>query len=211
MPSDAKPPTRRAPSQARSQHTLEVIFEATRRVAAEQGVEHLTTNRIAERAGVSIGTLYQYFPTREAIVDAIVQRERARLMRELEALLSTAQDATTPARDIVRAFVRLYVRAFTADDPGHRALVRLAWQSDHLGATVHSLREAAERIGVHLQRAMHPQLRPPSPTQVFVLTRALMGTVRAAVLEDSALLGTPAFEEELTRVCWALLAADSVG
>lgn len=209
MPTGPKPATRRAPSQARSQQTLEVIFEATRLVAAEQGVEMLTTNRIAERAGVSIGTLYQYFPTREAVVEAIVQRERQRLIRELEALLSTAQDPTTPAREILRRFVEHYVRAFAGDEPGLRLLVRLAWQADHLGATVHTLREAAERIGAHLQRAMHPQLRAPSPTQLFVLTRALMGTVRAAVLEDSPLLGTPAFEEELTRVCWAVLAADA--
>jgi hypothetical protein len=48
-------------------------------------------------------------------------------------------------------------------------------------------------------------LRQPTPAQAFVLTRSRMGTVRAAVLEDSALLGSAAFEDELVRMGWALL------
>lgn len=205
--SDRKTSTRRAPSQARAQHTIDVIFEATRLLAGEDGAQQLTTNRIAERAGVSIGTLYQYFATKEAIVAAMVQHERAKVMGQLEALLSAADLPDRSAREVVSAFVRVYVQAFAGPDPGMRAIVKLAWQTDHLEATVHSLREAGERIGVHLQRLAHPELRPPTPTQVFVLTRALMGTVRAAVLEDSVLLGTAAFEEELGRICWSLLGA----
>ncbi|MDP9933498.1 hypothetical protein [Variovorax paradoxus] len=54
----------------------------------------------------------------------------------------------------------------------------------------------------------HPALRPPTPAQTFVQTRALKGTVRAAVLEDSPMLGSSEFEAELARMCWSLLAAD---
>jgi AcrR family transcriptional regulator len=207
-PSDRKPPTRRAPTQARSQHTIDAIFEATRLLAAEQGVEQLTTNAIAERAGVSIGTLYQYFSTREAVVEALVRSERAAVMRQLESLLAREFTPQSSAREVLRAFVHVYVQAFAPADRGRRALARMAWQADHLDATVHTLREASERIGQHLQRLQHAELRAPTPTQIFVLTRALMGTVRAAVIEESAVLGTSAFEEELTRVCWSLLEAD---
>lgn len=200
--------SRRNPSQGRAQHTVAAIFEAAVLLAAEEGGEALTTNRIAERAGVSIGTLYQYFPTREAIVEAMVKEERARVMRELDALLARTGEPGWPPQAVVREFVRVYVGAFASAEPGRRALVKLAWRADHLESAVQSLREAGERIALHLQRISHPALRPPTPAQAFVLTRALMGTVRAAVLEDSPVLGSSEFEAELVRMCWALLAAD---
>lgn len=199
---------RRNPSQGRAQHTVAAIFKATGLLAAEEGGEALTTNRIAERAGVSIGTLYQYFPTKEAIVEAMVKEERARVMRELDALLARTGEPGWPPDAVVREFVRVYVDAFASADPGRRALVKLAWRADHLESAVQSLREAGERIALHLQRLAHPALRPPTPAQAFVLTRALMGTVRAAVLEDSPVLGSSEFEAELARMCWALLAAE---
>jgi AcrR family transcriptional regulator len=204
----AAPRSRRKPSQGRAQHTVAAIFEAAGLLAAERGEEALTTNLIAERAGVSIGTLYQYFPTREAIVEAMVMQERARVMRELDALLKRfGEKDAPPPESVVRAFVHVYVSAFAGSDPGRRALVRLAWRNDHQQSAVHSLREAAEHIALHLQRIAHPALRAPTPAQTFVLTRALMGTVRAAVLEDSPVLGSAEFEAELVRMCWALLAA----
>ncbi|MDM0033273.1 TetR/AcrR family transcriptional regulator [Variovorax sp. J22P271] len=209
MPSPTGFRPRRSPTQSRAQHTVAAIFEAAGLLAVEEGEEALTTNRIAERAGVSIGTLYQYFSTREDIVEAMVRQERARVMRQLDDLLGRVGEPALPPEAMLREFVRIYLGAFAAIDPGRRALVKLAWRADHLDSAVHSLREAAECIALHLQRVAHPALRPPTPAQAFVLTRALMGTVRAAVLEDSPVLGTREFEAELVRMCWALLAAES--
>jgi len=215
MPSARTDPAlraRRAPTQGRAHHTVAAIFEAAGLLAAERGEEALTTALIAERAGVSIGTLYQYFPTREAIVEAMVAAERERVMRALDALLGRMSAEADPAdladpHAVLAEFVHVYLGAFASADAGRRALVRIAWRTDHQISAVHSLREAAERISLHLQRVAHPSLRPPSPAQAFVLTRALMGTVRAAVLEDSPVLGSAEFEAELVRMSWALLKA----
>lgn len=206
-----KPP-RRLPLQARAEQTIRTIFEATAHVLNEQGEAALTTNRIAERAGVSIGTLYQYFESKEAIVLAILAAERERVMRNLDAMLAAIDPndpAKTDPRAVLRAIAKQYVRAFGTGAPGHRALVRLAWQLDRHQAIVQSMREASERIALHLQRMNHPLLRPPTPTMTFVLTRLLAGTVRAAALEESPLLGTAAFEEELVNACWGVMAIDS--
>ena len=202
------PRQRRRPAQARSQHTVDAILEATERMAAEKGEAALNTNAIAERAGVSIGTLYQYFLSKEAIVGELVRRERGRVLKALDGLLALTGTPGWEPQRVLRAFIRLYLQCFADADPARRTLARLAWRSDHQEATVHSLREAAERIALHLQRLRHPALRSPTPTQAFVLTRALMGTVRAAVLEDSPALGCADFEEELVRMCWLLLKAD---
>ena len=210
LAADSQPPgaSRRRPAQARSRHTVDAILEATMLIADEEGEERLTTNRIAERAGVSIGTLYQYFPTREAIIDAIAKRVRARVIAQLDALLDRVGRHQLAPRQMLREFVALYLQAFDGRGPGGRAFARLAWRGDHLGGMVHSAREASERFALHVQRAQLAGLRAPSPAQAFVLTRSLMGTLRAAVLEDSPLLGSAAFEGELVRMGWALLAGD---
>ena len=212
-PSPAHSPeqVRRRPRQARAEQTVLLIFEATAQVLQAEGEDALTTNRIAARAGLSIGTLYQYFDSKEAIVLAMLASERERVMHQLDTLLastdthSVSSSATGP-RQVLRAYVHLYVSAFGSGSRNHRALVRLAWRLDRQELMVIALREASERISLHLQRLSHPQIRPPTPAMVFVLTRALAGIVRSAALENSPLLGTEAFEDELVNVCWGILA-----
>src|SRR5262249_61214728 len=68
---------RRTPRQERAQDTVQVIFEATARILQREGRAALNTNYIAECAGVSVGTLYQYFPNKEAILVAMARNELA--------------------------------------------------------------------------------------------------------------------------------------
>ena len=71
--------------QARARATMDTIFEATARIIERDGIAALNTNRIAERAGISIGTLYEYFPNKDAILIAMARRRLAedeRLVRQ---------------------------------------------------------------------------------------------------------------------------------
>ena len=70
---------------------VETILDATARVLIEQGFSGTTTNRVAERAGISVGSLYQYFPSREALVAAVAQRYSETMKASLEALLIQTQ------------------------------------------------------------------------------------------------------------------------
>lgn len=116
---------RKRPRQARSQATFEAIVEATARILAEDGERALTTNRIAERAGVSIGSLYQYFPDRKAIVRALLER----VVAQAESLRPSAIDDTTRTRaERVRALVDWYFDVHGADPALARALSALAAQ-----------------------------------------------------------------------------------
>src|SRR5580698_2166450 len=74
---------RRAPKQARSEATVEAIIEAAAQVFERHGYAAGTTNRIAERAGVSIGSLYQYFPNKDAILVALSRRHLQEGMAQL--------------------------------------------------------------------------------------------------------------------------------
>jgi AcrR family transcriptional regulator len=106
---DQRTRPRKQPRQARAQHTVEAIIEAAARILEEQGHGGFTTNAVAELAGVSIGTLYQYFPDKDALLGALIARETARLVEEAEAasVIAPGQQALDA---LVRAAVRHQVR-----------------------------------------------------------------------------------------------------
>jgi len=76
---------RKTPSQGRSVETVNVILEATARILEERGLVGYTTNAVAERAGVSIGSLYQYFPGKDALTIALIEQESNVLLTEIGA------------------------------------------------------------------------------------------------------------------------------
>ena len=203
----APPAPRRKPRQERSQFTVDAIFGAVARLVATEGEAGLTTNRIAETAGVSVGSLYQYFPSKEAILAAMLDQHCNRVMLELDALLAQARaEGWTPEQQ-VRRYARHYLQAFGAGPPAERALARLSWQLDYRTSMLVSVRGTSERLALHLQRmAEDHHLPAPTPAQLFVLTRAFMGAVRAASLEQSPLLDSPEFEQALVALCLAYLA-----
>lgn len=98
---------RKSPVQERSKVTVDVIVEAAARVLRKEGADALTTNRIAEVAGVSIGSLYQYFPNKEAIVVALVDSRIEGSRSQIEAL-PVVPDA--PLADLVRERVAIFVQ-----------------------------------------------------------------------------------------------------
>ncbi|OWY27706.1 TetR family transcriptional regulator [Herbaspirillum robiniae] len=193
--------------QDRAQRTIETIFDATAQIVDEQGEAQLTTNRIAERAGFSIGTLYQYFPTKEAILLALIHRGRRRVMDEMQAALARQVAAGVPPQQIVRERIRMLIEAFGSGGVFKRSMIRLAWRMDHHENIMQAMREGAEHIAVALAQMEGPGLRPPNAATLFVLTRAVMGAIRSASLEESPLLGTRQFEDELVGLAWGMLKA----
>ncbi|HEX6859196.1 MAG TPA: TetR/AcrR family transcriptional regulator [Caulobacteraceae bacterium] len=85
---------KKIPIQGRSRQMVDALVEATARTIAERGWQGATTNHIAARAGVSVGSLYQYFESREDLLAALMDRERARILCRLEeAMPSIAGDS----------------------------------------------------------------------------------------------------------------------
>src|SRR5471032_3642943 len=101
----ADSPLRKTPSQTRALRTVDTLFEAATRILASEGEAGFTTNRIAERAGFSIGTLYQYFPSKEAIVVALVRHHRDRVLRELDVMLDRCVAGEYPAKKALRPYI----------------------------------------------------------------------------------------------------------
>jgi AcrR family transcriptional regulator len=98
MPQTNPTKARKTPLQARSKLMVETILDATARILVEEGFSRTTTNRVAERAGISVGSLYQYFPSREALVAGVAQRYSETMKATLETL-----QAQTQAEDLESA------------------------------------------------------------------------------------------------------------
>jgi AcrR family transcriptional regulator len=87
---------RKAPRQPRSADTVAAIVEAAARILETRGLDGFNTNAVAERAGVSVGSLYQYFPGKEALIAALSARERGRLAAEIASAARPAAGQTLP-------------------------------------------------------------------------------------------------------------------
>jgi AcrR family transcriptional regulator len=109
----AKPAPRRQPKQRRARLTVDAVLEAAVKVLKREGFNALTTNRIAEVAGVSIGSVYQYFPDKGAIFSALHRRHIEEIDRIIEGQL--LRHATSSLDDLIRAIVEAMVEAHSAD------------------------------------------------------------------------------------------------
>ena len=122
---------RKQPQQARSQATVDAIFDATIQVLLAEGLQRLTTIRVAERAGVSVGTLYQYFPQKQALLFAVLQRHLERVVRAIEDATASAHNACLST--MVKAVVAAFVKAKTENLDESRALYAVALELDSRG------------------------------------------------------------------------------
>src|ERR1041384_6382838 len=108
-----KRPNRRRPKQLRAHQTVETVLQGAVRVLARDGLDGVTTNRIAEAAGVSIGSLYQYFPDKRAIFLALHDRHVEQIGRLVERTL--VAHAASSLEDLVRALLEALIEAHSPD------------------------------------------------------------------------------------------------
>ena len=200
---------RRQPTQARAQQTLMLLFRAAAQILDQHGEAGLSTNKVAAAAGFSIGTLYQYFPSKEALVQAMAQHGRSLVLAELERQLAAVEQDPQAQRSDPRVFIdqllAVLVQGFAGGRGWTRSLVRLAWSLEEPQETASAVRGVAERLALFFERIEHPQLQRPSAAQMFVLTRSVIGTLRSASLENSPLLQSPALQQALLDLVLALL------
>jgi AcrR family transcriptional regulator len=99
---------------------VDALVEATARILVKEGFDKASTNRIAEKAGVSIGSLYQYFPGKEALVTSVMERHNQELMHVVRGTL--AEVAALPMEQAVRKLVAAAIKAHRIDPKLHRVL-----------------------------------------------------------------------------------------
>ena len=194
---------RRIPRQRRASDTVAAIIEAAAQVLEARGLPAFTTNAVAERAGVSIGTLYQYFADKNALLLALARQEMTVTLNDVARALQGEENPSVEGR--VRAMVRAIVHAFRDRPRARNAVVQTILAQgigiEVMGPVAAFIAEAGGEVG----HGKLPILSTLSREQVFVLSRAMMGTIRAAVLEEQPFLKDRRFEDEVVRLIVAYL------
>ncbi len=185
---------RRTPRQERSQALVDAVILAATHVLSKLGVERSTTTRIAERAGVSVGSVYQYFRDRDDLIGAVVERRfeenLARFEREL------AQDAQPLA--FIEGVVRAGLATYLDERSFYVALLSYAPLRSRQSAVIFARKRAA-RVLARKLRERSGELAPVDPDVAgFVLINAFMGVALMAVHEEPG--PREALELELVRM-----------
>ncbi|MBW7833962.1 MAG: TetR family transcriptional regulator [Simplicispira suum] len=193
---------RKQPRQARSQATVDVIFEATLQVLLAGGATRLTTTRVAERAGVSVGTLYQYYPHKQALLYAVLERH---LLRVGTAVGAAAQAAHgKPLAAMVGDVVQAFVRAKTERVDESRALYAVAGELDTAGL-VQSVEKQGRRV-VAAMLATAPDARFDQPDiTAWMFTAALIGPTRNVLESGAPPRMVRALPQQLLSLCLGYL------
>jgi AcrR family transcriptional regulator len=195
---------RKTPLQARSTVTVEAISEATIQVLLSPEADRLTTTRVAERAGVSVGTLYQYYPNKQSLLFAVLEDHLAKVSLAVEAACRRARGK--PLAEMVKDVVEAFMDAKMERTDISAALYRIAAE---IGGPA-----LARRMSQRSQKALEAMLRT-APDAVLrqekfaiqMVFAAMAGTTRS-VLEAGA---SPAMvrnlRDHLVLLCQAYLAA----
>jgi AcrR family transcriptional regulator len=186
---------RKTPRQARSRATLAAIVEGAARILAEAGPRAVTTNRIAARAGVSVGSLYQYFPNRTAVLRALIERELGRAERARPAAID---DASLPLARRVEAVVAWHLAVHAANPALSRNLTRLVGEALPREERARLASEREARVRETVRSLLGPRPGRDVALVALVVDGCLAALTDAAVSRRAAALAERGLAEELT-------------
>jgi AcrR family transcriptional regulator len=172
---------RKAPRQSRSQATVTAILDATAHILIERGFAAASTNAVAERAGVSVGSLYQYFPNKDALVSALRARHGEQMMAVILRALTKAMDATLI--DALTGLIEATVEAHRVDADLHRVLEQQLGDMEVDDHHDEYLGVMEDRIVALLARHRDEITAPDLKLAAFMLMHAAHGLIHAAVLQ----------------------------
>ena len=190
---------RKQASQARSTATVDAIMRATARILVKRGYQSTTTNHIAEAAGVSVGSLYQYFPNKEAIVAALLDEHLEATQEFLRR--GTANALEQPLEDAARGLIEGLLAAHRVDPDLHRVFVeelpRIATFE-----RIHQLeQETLALVRAYIEVRL-PDLKKERnlDTVAFVIVHAVEAVTHGVVLFRPDLLEDRTFVDEIVRL-----------
>lgn len=199
---------RKKPSQGRSKATVEAIVQATARVLLKDGYEACTTNRVADEAGVSIGSVYQYFPNKESLVVAVMEGHLTQLQEALARRLGELGEADLPTA--VREMVGAMLEVNRIQPRLHRVLLE---QVPRIGAMkrLHELNDLYVPMVTAWLEAHQEQLDVPSPSvAAYVIVAAIEGVVTRVMLEKPSWLEQGVLEQQMVRLVLSYFAPQLV-
>ena len=203
---------RKDASQERSRARVDALVEATARILVREGFDKASTNRIAEVAGVSVGSLYQYFPGKEALVAAVMERHQQQIMQIVRREL--AQVENQPLKQAVRRLFAVAVTAHGVDPDLHRVLAEQIPRVGKLEKLEGFDRENYALFRSYLERHRDEIRVADLDLASFICVTTVEALTHNAVLHHSSALSKKAMDalvDEGSRLIVAYLAGDGLG
>ena len=195
---------RKTPVQARSTVTVEAISEATIQVLLSLGPDRLTTTRVAERAGVSVGTLYQYYPNKSSLLFAVLELHMKRVTASVEAACVTAHHM--PLAEMIKRMVEAFIDAKMERPDVSVALYRV---SPDIGGP-----ELIKRVSQRTRKAIGEMLQtapdvesPPDRFAIDMMLAAMAGVMRSMLETGPSPVIVRRSREQLVLLCQSYLSA----
>lgn len=191
------------PSQDRSRETVEAILDATALVLKRGGYDRATTRRVAEVAGVSVGSLYQYFPNKESLVLSLYERHLGDLLSVFGSRFEGLGDAPLP--DAVRGLVEAALELHAVDPELHRVLVEQIPRSGRPDPEAAPERQILDATRAFLE-GRRTQIRPANlDLAAFVVVETVEALTHAAVLDRPHHLRSEELAEEISTLILSYL------
>ena len=195
---------RKTPRQARAAATVDAMFEATIQVLVTDGPNRVTTTRVAERAGVSVGTMYQYFPHKQALFYALNERYLDGLAEKVEAACRAQHGG--PVGRMVETLVTTYWNAKTERPEVTRALYRSVAEIDN-GALIEAFAARADAATAAMLASASDAHFADLAAVNLTLLATIFGTVRNVFERDLPVSEERAVQGQLMVMCNAYLEA----
>jgi AcrR family transcriptional regulator len=188
---------RKKPMQERSRFMVDTILEAAARVLIERGYAGINTNLVAEVAGVSIGSLYQYFPNKDSLIAAIHQRHVLQMRNMMIGALSGPKKPTM--KEAIGALVRVMLEAHLMEPELHQVLeieFPLLGLQDEENSSGQYFSERFQQL---LEDYRHEILKPDLELASYIVLRIIKSLVHQAVLETPPDFTLSEIEESITE------------
>jgi AcrR family transcriptional regulator len=187
---------RKKPRQERSAATVDAILDATARVLTTTGYDRASTNRIAMAAGVSVGSLYQYFPSKEALVAGLATRHNAKMSALIHSKL--AELARAPLPVAVRAMIDAMFAAHAVDPKLHKVLIEEVPRIGRLETLLARERETEALVAALLESRKGELRRAHVDAMAFVLVHVVEAVTHASVTAEHEPARARRVADELT-------------
>ncbi len=197
------PSAKKRPKQARSRFTVEALLEAAARVLEQEGYDRASTNRIAEVAGVNIASLYQYFPNKDALIGALIDRHLASVQSETAAMLEDFRKA--PIEQAIRFAVQAHLSLHRANPSFHRALLQEVPRVERLNPVIALRRTMVELLAAVLEARKKEIDVVDLQQAAFILVQLVDGLTQAAILERPDYVADETYVDEIVRLAAHLL------
>ncbi len=191
--------SRKLPKQERSKLTVDALLEATTRILIQDGTEGLTTNRVAEVAGVSIGSLYQYFPNKMTLIAALIEKHVAYEVKTLTDLYTSWSKPVDKLliTELIKKFIQIHLEDLQ--------LTKLLHEQVSFAECRSVLRKATKQFEKTIVRMLESHFKSSLPlpyleTKAFVLTNSIDAVVQLSLVENPKRLTDPIFLNELVNM-----------